>query len=128
MSHADKIIFNSIGQLQRFSEQSKGIVRGLRLNPGVSSSDFDLADPSRVPSRGWANGDAAKVEGVIDQITGFMVHNNCENEDFSHFDRLLTEVEARFGHLFERVEWGQSRGWHSLHGQGLSARRFLRAA
>jgi len=104
VSHADKIIFNSIGQLQRFSEQSKGIVRGLRLNPGVSSSDFDLADPSRPFSR-LGEWDAAKVEGVIDQITGFMVHNNCENEDFSHFDRLLTEVEARFGHLFERVEW-----------------------
>ena len=84
VSHADKIIFNSIGQLQRFSEQSKGIVRGLRLNPGVSSSDFDLADPSRPFSR-LGEWDAAKVEGVIDQITGFMVHNNCENEDFSHF-------------------------------------------
>lgn len=104
VSHADKIIFNSIGQLERFSEHSKGIVRGLRLNPGVSSSDFDLADPSRPFSR-LGEWDASKVEAVIDKITGFMVHNNCENEDFSHFDRLLSEVEARFGHLFEKVEW-----------------------
>jgi len=104
VSLADKIIFNSIGQLQRFAEQTKGIVRGLRLNPGVSSSDFDLADPSRPFSR-LGEWDAAKVEGVIDQISGFMVHNNCENEDFGHFDRLLSEVEARFGHLFEKVEW-----------------------
>lgn len=104
VSHADKIIFNSIGQLERFSEHSKGIVRGLRLNPGVSSSHFDLADPSRPFSR-LGEWDASKVEAVIDKITGFMVHNNCENEDFSHFDRLLSEVEARFGHLFEKVEW-----------------------
>ncbi|MGY6706945.1 MAG: carboxynorspermidine decarboxylase [Rhizobiaceae bacterium] len=104
VSHADKIIFNSISQLERFSEQSKGIVRGLRLNPGVSSSDFDLADPSRPFSR-LGEWDASKVEAVLDKITGFMVHNNCENEDFAHFDRLLSEVEARFGHLFEKVEW-----------------------
>ncbi|MCG6114475.1 MAG: carboxynorspermidine decarboxylase [Mesorhizobium sp.] len=104
VSHADKIIFNSIGQLQRFAEQSKGIVRGLRLNPGVSSSDFDLADPSRPFSR-LGEWDAAKVEAVIDQITGFMVHNNCENDDFALFDSMLSEVEDRFGHLFEKVEW-----------------------
>ena len=104
VSHADKIIFNSIGQLQRFAEQSKGIVRGLRLNPGVSSSDFDLADPSRPFSR-LGEWDAAKVEAVIDQITGFMVHNNCENDDFALFDSMLTEVEERFGHLFEKVDW-----------------------
>ncbi len=55
VSHADKIIFNTIGQLQRFEKQSAGIIRGLRLNPGVSSSSFDLADPPG-PSRGSANG------------------------------------------------------------------------
>jgi carboxynorspermidine decarboxylase len=104
VSHADKIIFNSISQLERFTEQSKGIVRGLRLNPGVSSSDFDLADPSRPFSR-LGEWDASKVWAVMDNITGFMVHNNCENEDFGHFDRLLSEVEARFGHLFEKVDW-----------------------
>ena len=41
ISHADKIIFNSVSQLDRFSDQAAGIVRGLRLNPGISSSSFD---------------------------------------------------------------------------------------
>jgi carboxynorspermidine decarboxylase len=104
VSHADKIIFNSIGQLERFSEPSKGIVRGLRLNPGVSKSDFDLADPSRPFSR-LGEWDTDKVEAVMDRITGFMIHNNCENEDFALFDRMLSDIEERFGHLFERVEW-----------------------
>lgn len=77
---------------------------GLRLNPGVSSSEFDLADPARPFSR-LGEWDAAKVMPVIDRIDGFMVHNNCENENFELFDELLTRVEERFGELFHKVRW-----------------------
>ncbi|SMC35085.1 carboxynorspermidine decarboxylase [Fulvimarina manganoxydans] len=104
VGHADKIIFNSISQLTRFEAQSANIVRGLRLNPGVSSSEFDLADPARPFSR-LGEHDPARVETVIDKISGFMVHNNCENGDFALFDDLLAKVEARFGDLFHKVEW-----------------------
>src|SRR5690606_1182397 len=45
-SHADKIIFNSIGPLGRFADKAAHIKRGLRLKPGVSSSSFELADPA----------------------------------------------------------------------------------
>lgn len=102
--HADKIIFNSIGQLERFSDQSADIVRGLRLNPQVSSSTFDLADPARPFSR-LGEWDVAKVECVMDRISGFMIHNNCENADFSLFERMLGEIEDRFGGLLKRAEW-----------------------
>ena len=36
VGYADKIIFNSIGQLERFGNQSAHIQRGLRLNPRFS--------------------------------------------------------------------------------------------
>ncbi|MCV0429202.1 MAG: carboxynorspermidine decarboxylase, partial [Roseibium sp.] len=104
ISHADKIIFNSVGQLERFADNSSGIVRGLRLNPRVSSSSFDLADPARPFSR-LGEWDVAKVETVMDRISGFMIHNNCENEDFSLFDGMLSEIEDRFGGLLKRVDW-----------------------
>ncbi|MEN3432670.1 carboxynorspermidine decarboxylase [Brucella melitensis] len=104
ISHADKIIFNSIGQLERFADKASGIKRGLRLNPGVSSSSFDLADPARPFSR-LGEWDVAKVENVMDRITGFMIHNNCENSDFSLFDRMLSDIEEKFGSLLHRVEW-----------------------
>ncbi len=42
---ASKIIFNSISQLERFYDIAKGISIGLRANPGVSHSHYDLADP-----------------------------------------------------------------------------------
>jgi carboxynorspermidine decarboxylase len=104
VSYADKIIFNTIGQLERFGARAAGIARGLRLNPGISSSSFDLADPARPFSR-LGERDPAAVEKVLDQVSGFMVHNNCENGDFGLFDHMLGQVEERYGHLFERVEW-----------------------
>ncbi len=104
VANADKIIFNSIGQLQRFADKTTQVPRGLRLNPGISSSSFDLADPARKYSR-LGEWDADKVEAVLDQITGFMIHNNCENEDFALFDRMLAQIETRFGALLKRVQW-----------------------
>jgi len=104
ITHADKIIFNSISQLERFADKASGIVRGLRLNPQVSSSTFDLADPARPFSR-LGEWDVAKVETVMDRISGFMIHNNCENDDFTLFDRMLGEIEEKFGTLLARVEW-----------------------
>lgn len=104
VSHADKIIFNSVGQLERFADKASGIVRGLRLNPQISSSTFDLADPARPFSR-LGEWDVAKVEKVMDRITGFMIHNNCENNDFGLFDEMLGQIEEKFGSLLSRAEW-----------------------
>ena len=104
IENADKIIFNSISQLTRFGDKASNIVRGLRLNPQVSTSSFDLADPARPFSR-LGEWDVTKVEAVMDQISGFMIHNNCENDDFDLFDRMLGNIEQKFGSLLSRVEW-----------------------
>jgi carboxynorspermidine decarboxylase len=104
VSHADKIIFNSIGQLDRYASRSAAIARGLRLNPGVSSSSFDLADPARPFSR-LGEWDVGRIEAVMDRVSGFMIHNNCENADFGLFDRMLSVIEERFGPLIGRVDW-----------------------
>ena len=104
LAHSDKIIFNSISQLERFDAQSAGHVRGLRVNPGVSTSDFDLADPARPFSR-LGEHDPERIATVADRISGFMFHNNCENADFDRFDRMLGHIEQRFGFLIRKMEW-----------------------
>ncbi|KFI28791.1 carboxynorspermidine decarboxylase [Paenirhodobacter enshiensis] len=102
--YADKIIFNTIGQLTRYAEQSAHIRRGVRLNPRFSTSGFDLADPARPFSR-LGEWDVAKLLAVSDMISGVMIHYNCENGDFALFDRQLSRIETEFAPLLERLDW-----------------------
>ena len=117
VGYADKIIFNSIGQLERFDNQSASINRGLRLNPRFSTSGFDLADPARPFSR-LGEWDATKIERVMDRISGFMIHYNCENADFDLFDRQLTRIEDEFGPLLARPKWVSLGGGIHFTGDG----------
>jgi len=103
-SYADKIIFNTVGQLKRFEAQSAGIRRGLRLNPRFSTSSFDLADPARPFSR-LGEWDVAKLLDVAELISGVMIHYNCENRDYALFDAQLTRIENEFAPLLERLDW-----------------------
>ncbi|MGO4851942.1 carboxynorspermidine decarboxylase [Phaeovulum sp. W22_SRMD_FR3] len=104
ISYADKIIFNSLGQLARFGDKAAGIERGLRLNPRFSTSGFDLADPARPFSR-LGEWDMEKLTAVADQISGVMIHYNCENRDFALFDQQLTRIENEFGDFLAKLKW-----------------------
>ena len=117
VGYADKIIFNSIGQLERFDNHSASINRGLRLNPRFSTSGFDLADPARPFSR-LGEWDAGKIETVMDRITGFMIHYNCENDDFALFDQQLTRIEEEFAPLLHRLKWVSLGGGIHFTGDG----------
>ena len=101
---SDKIIFNSIGQLTKFADASQGHIRGLRVNPGVSTSEFDLADPARPFSR-LGEHDPDQIAAVTNQISGLMFHNNCENDSFERFDEMLTLIEDRFGAVIRDMDW-----------------------
>ena len=104
LAHCDKIVFNSVSQLLRFEGAAGGKPKGLRLNPGVSVSGHDLADPARPFSR-LGESDPARILSVIDRLDGVMIHNNCENRDFERFDALLGQTEQRYGEIFSRVNW-----------------------
>mgnify|MGYP003635029557 FL=1 len=117
LGHSDKIIFNSIGQLTRFDAQSQGHTRGLRVNPGVSTSGFDLADPARPFSR-LGEHDPDQIATVADKISGLMFHNNCENDDFDRFDEMLTLIEDRFGAIIARMDWISLGGGIHFTGDG----------
>ncbi|OXR50448.1 MULTISPECIES: carboxynorspermidine decarboxylase [unclassified Pusillimonas] len=117
VASCDKIIFNSISQLNRFVSHADGKPIGLRLNPGVSCAGFDLADPARPFSR-LGESDPQRIIDVVDQISGVMIHNNCENKDFDRFDTLLADVEARYGELLHRLDWVSLGGGISFTAEG----------
>ena len=104
IAHADKIIFNSVNQLERFGAKASHLPIGLRVNPGVSHSHFDLADPARPFSR-LGETELSRIESVMDRISGFMLHCNCENDSVEALSALLDEIEVRLGHLLGRLDW-----------------------
>ncbi len=106
LQYADKIIFNSISQLTAFKAQARArnVPIGLRLNPQTSNSSFIIADPARPFSR-LGEHDKDKIIAVLPDITGVMIHNNCENDSFEAFSESLADIEARFGDVLEQLEW-----------------------
>lgn len=106
LTYADKIIFNSISQLNAFKDkaQAKNIPVGLRLNPKTSNSSFIIADPARPFSR-LGEHDKDKISAVLDDISGVMIHNNCENDSFDAFSQSLDDIETRFGDVLAKLDW-----------------------
>jgi len=101
---ADKIIFNSISQLKMFSPFLDGCNLGLRLNPRVSYSHFNLADPARKYSR-LGVVDTKSVFKVLPLIKGVMFHFNCENDDFRNFASNLGYIACKYKKVLKHLEW-----------------------
>ena len=117
IGYADKIIFNSLSQLDRFGDKAAHIERGLRLNPRFSTSGFDLADPARPFSR-LGEWDTERLEAAMSRISGVMIHYNCENSDFALFDHQLGRIEAEFGDILKRLDWVSLGGGIHFTGEG----------
>ncbi len=104
LPHASKFIFNSISQLKRFHSKVKHLPVGLRVNPGISHSHFDLADPARKQCR-LGSIDLGAVMEVAPLINGAMFHCNCENDDLASFTALVKHISDRFAPLIEKLAW-----------------------
>lgn len=117
VANCDKIIFNSLSQLERYHNRAQGKAIGLRINPQVSYSSFIIADPARPHSR-LGEWDMARIEAAADKISGVMIHCHCENGDFGSFSAILAEIEEKFGALFERLEWVSLGGGIHFTGEG----------
>ena len=101
---ADKVIFNSASQLEMYHGDVRGLKLGLRVNPGISYSHFDLADPARKYSR-LGILDMKKLAEFAPLISGMMFHFNCENDDFANLAKSLDHIGNKYGNLLKMMEW-----------------------
>ncbi len=120
---ANKVIFNSISQLDRFYDSVQGMNVGLRANPGISYSHFDLADPARTASRLGVK-DRAEIEAVADKIQGIMFHVNCENTDFDAFSKIVDQIGEMYGELLKKMEWVSLGGGIAFTNEGYPLDKF----
>ncbi len=102
--YADKVIFNSVKQLKSFYAELDGMDIGLRINPHISCSDYDLADPARQYSRLGVTDDSSVME-IAHLLNGVMFHYNCENNDFYNFSQQLDYIGKRYHDLLHQVDW-----------------------
>ncbi len=102
--YADKVIFNSLSQLKRYAGIVRGLKQGLRINPGLSYSHFDLANPARKYSRLGVT-DKLELRQAASLISGVMFHFNCENNDFGNFAGNMERIARKYGELLKKMEW-----------------------
>jgi len=120
---ADKVIFNSVGQLQMHRAAVGDRPLGLRVNPGVSYSHFDLADPSRPHSRLGVTDDD-ELRAVAGALTGLMFHFNCENEDFDTLRAAVEVIADRYADVLHSMEWVSLGGGISFTAPGYPVDEF----
>jgi carboxynorspermidine decarboxylase len=101
---ADKVIFNSASQLRSFHPLVAHRIVGVRVNPGISYSNFDLADPARRFSRLGVT-DPEELRAVSHLVSGLMFHFNCENGDLEALARALAVIGERYGDVLARMDW-----------------------
>ncbi|MFA7074842.1 MAG: carboxynorspermidine decarboxylase [Endomicrobiaceae bacterium] len=122
---SDKIIFNSISQLNAFYKSLKGLNLGLRANPGISYSHFDLANPSRKYSRlGVINKN--EIIKNIDKIKGLMFHFNCENDNVDELEKSFEYIGKKYGDILKRLDWVSFGGGIYFTKQGYNINKFCK--
>ncbi|MBP7088873.1 MAG: carboxynorspermidine decarboxylase [Candidatus Omnitrophica bacterium] len=103
-SYADKIIFNSLSQLRRYYKYVKTLEIGIRVNPQISYSPFDLANPARKYSRlGVIN--KKSLLKIAPLISGAMFHFNCENNNFKNLSSQIDIISDRYKDLLKSLKW-----------------------
>lgn len=122
---ADKIIFNSASQLERYYDVAKSAKIGLRVNPGISYSHFDLADPARKYSRLGIT-DKNVLAQQVPRLSGLMFHYNCENDDFDSFARQLDTIGDCYGDVLQQMQWVSLGGGVYFTKEGYPIEKFSR--
>lgn len=120
---ADKIIFNSVSQLKMFAKYTNKAQLGIRVNPQISYSHFDLADPACKNSRLGVIG-KNYLQEISHLLSGVMFHFNCENDNFDNFCLNIERISRQYGKLLEAVNWVSLGGGFYFSKPGYPAEKF----
>ena len=123
LDFADHIVFNSIGQWQRFQgiikaakAKRENLAFGLRINPEHSEGSVPIYHPCAPGSRlGIRLADMQNQD--LSGISGLHFHTLCE-QGFAELSRTLDAVEDKFGHLLHQMHWVNFGGGHHITAPG----------
>jgi carboxynorspermidine decarboxylase len=118
LKYSSYISFNSINQLQKYSEiaSQQGVSIGLRVNPGISNSSHDIYNPCQPGSRFGITAEQLG-EGLPQGVEGFHFHTLFEADSFA-LEKVLAAFIKKFGKFLPRLKWVNMGGGHLITRKG----------
>lgn len=109
---ADKIIFNSVEQWQKYRSRLPGNIDcGYRINPEYSEVDVDLYNPCAKDSR--LGIPLRSFPEDLNGISGLHFHALCE-QNADTLQRVLKVIEKQFGYCLPQMKWINFGGGHHI--------------
>lgn len=119
IKHSQTITFNSLNQYNRFKDKIKstGVDThiALRINPEFSEVETDLYNPCAVGSRLGIL--STELPSLPEGVDGLHFHALCES-DSHDLEKVLKNVEEKFGHLLPHVKFINMGGGHLMTRKG----------
>lgn len=104
VKYCDKITFNSLSQFERYKKHITNTLLGLRINPEVGCSNYQLSDTVARFSRLGVTHDQLPAD-LPSEISGLMFHMNCDNDCFDSFKQQIGTIEKSFSQHLMALEW-----------------------
>ncbi|MCZ0813905.1 MAG: carboxynorspermidine decarboxylase [Pseudomonadota bacterium] len=111
---SDHLIFNSLGQKDRFGAraQAAGVSVGLRINPQHSEGEVEKYDPCQPCSRLGVPVSQLNAS-ALDGVAGLHMHTLCE-QGFAPLRRTWEAVEPLLAPHMARLQWINLGGGHHI--------------
>lgn len=120
VSLCDHIVFNSLGQYQKFQGRTGASGCGIRVNPEYAEVEHEIYNPCCAGSRlgtTLAEFEAAFKENpaAMDGIEGLHFHVMCE-QNADTLERVLVHLEDKFGKYMAmpQIRWVNFGGGHHI--------------
>lgn len=119
LRYADHIVFNSVGQLEKFGRRAKeaGKSVGLRINPECSTQGTHaIYDPCAPGSRlGVTRSEWNKnmTDALTLLLDGLHFHTLCE-QDADALEVTMAAVEEKFSDVLTKMKWLNMGGGHHI--------------
>ncbi|MCL2574181.1 MAG: carboxynorspermidine decarboxylase [Defluviitaleaceae bacterium] len=116
MRVADHIIFNSFDQWARFRDVAGGKVRGIRINPELSTQEGAIYNPCAPHSRLGVTAANFRAD-MLDGISGLHFHTLCQ-QGADALEATMAAVEEKFGEHLHKMQWLNMGGGHHITRDG----------
>ncbi len=126
LKYSSHISFNSINQFKKFARMAdqRSVSIGLRVNPELSDTPYDIYNPCRPGSRFGVTAEQLG-DRVPSGIEGFHFHTLFEADSYA-LERLLTVFVKKFGGFLSGLKWVNMGGGHLITKEGYDVAHLIR--